>query len=350
VATAALRDDRELPRPLRRHQDMTTFTSARAVLIAVLVLPLGLAACAADDAPAASPTSGPGATPTSTPAAPTPTVIPTPAPTATPAAKTLSLTELKYRVLDAFPDFFWCDPDFYPVARRDEQELANERFPDIQADSAQFQVILTRLALLGSNFTPEQKLAVYREYKRLAAVLLEPSGSEYLFAVRVSSDRNSGETVKGAISTSGQVTVTSRELGFITCPICLTEGTLIDTPTGPVPIEQLTAGMPVWTLSLEGTRVEATVMRTGSSPAGAGQLAVRVTLDDGRMLLVSPRHPDAQGRAVGSLVPGDVLDGAAVTSARFFPYTGAATHDILPSGPTGLYWADGVLLGSTLAP
>jgi hypothetical protein len=30
------------------------------------------------------------------------------------------------------------------------------------------------------------------------------------------------------------------------------------------------------------------------------------------------------------------------------PYT-SATYDLLPSGPTGTYFADGVLLGSTLA-
>ena len=30
-------------------------------------------------------------------------------------------------------------------------------------------------------------------------------------------------------------------------------------------------------------------------------------------------------------------------------YEGRATFDLLPSGPTGDYFADGVLLGSTLA-
>jgi hypothetical protein len=32
------------------------------------------------------------------------------------------------------------------------------------------------------------------------------------------------------------------------------------------------------------------------------------------------------------------------------PYEGSATYDLLPSGDTGLYWADGILLGSTLNP
>jgi hypothetical protein len=35
----------------------------------------------------------------------------------------------------------------------------------------------------------------------------------------------------------------------------------------------------------------------------------------------------------------------AATSLRLHD---GATYDLLPSGPTGAYWADGVLLGSTL--
>jgi len=57
--------------------------------------------------------------------------FPTPElPTAIPTlpSSSLSPTELKYRVLDKFPDFFFCDPDFYPIARDDELTLALQRF------------------------------------------------------------------------------------------------------------------------------------------------------------------------------------------------------------------------------
>ena len=56
----------------------------------------------------------------------------------------------------------------------------------------------------------------------------------------------------------------------------------------------------------------------------------------------------ADGRPLGILRSGAVLDGARVVSAEREPYSGAATYDILPSGATGLYWANGVLLASTL--
>ena len=55
------------------------------------------------ETPAPPPTEGPSPTPVP------PTLIPTL------SASSLSPTELKYRVLDQFPDFFFCDPDFYPV-------------------------------------------------------------------------------------------------------------------------------------------------------------------------------------------------------------------------------------------
>jgi hypothetical protein len=54
------------------------------------------------------------------------------------------------------------------------------------------------------------------------------------------------------------------------------------------------------------------------------------------------------GRPLSSLSSGDTLDGARVTGVSVVPYGGERTFDLLPAGPTGAYWADGVLLGSTL--
>ncbi len=72
-------------------------------------------------------------------------------------------------------------------------------------------------------------------------------------------------------------------------------------------------------------------------------------LADGRKLFASPAHPTADGRALSDLLPGDLLDGSRITQIEQTVYTGGATYDILPSGPTGFYWANGILLGSTLA-
>ena len=40
----------------------------------------------------------------------------------------LSQTELKYRLFEKFGETFYCDPDFYPIPRREENELAVEKF------------------------------------------------------------------------------------------------------------------------------------------------------------------------------------------------------------------------------
>jgi hypothetical protein len=75
---------------------------------------------------------------------------------------------------------------------------------------------------------------------------------------------------------------------------------------------------------------------------------VRLVLSDGRAVSVSPGHPTADGRRVGDLVAGEDYDGATIASATRVSYDGGSTFDVLPAGATGFYWANGVLLGSTL--
>jgi hypothetical protein len=45
---------------------------------------------------------------------------------------------------------------------------------------------------------------------------------------------------------------------------------------------------------------------------------------------------------------GDTLDGGTVVSVTAVPFDGL-TFDILPDGGSGFYWANGILLKSTLA-
>jgi hypothetical protein len=75
---------------------------------------------------------------------------------------------------------------------------------------------------------------------------------------------------------------------------------------------------------------------------------VRLVLADGRTVLVSPGHQTPDAGVVGELRPGRSFEGSTVVSARRIPYSGGFTFDLLPSGPTGTYFANGVLLGSTL--
>jgi hypothetical protein len=126
-------------------------------------------------------------------------------------------------------------------------------------------------------------------------------------------------------------------------------GTRIDTPDGPVAVENLRAGMLVWTVNASGERIAMPVLRVGGTLAPANHQVVRLILEDGRELYISPGHPTADGRRIGQLRAGDSLDGARIVSVERIPYPGGATYDLLPAGDTGYYWANGILIGSTLA-
>jgi hypothetical protein len=97
-----------------------------------------------------------------------------------------------------------------------------------------------------------------------------------------------------------------------------------------------------------GRRIAGTVIAIGSTPAPAGHRVVRLELADGRSVLASPGHPLADGRLLGDLRAGDAVDGSRVLSADRIPYAGDDTYDLVASGPTGVYLAGGIPLGSTL--
>ena len=287
--------------------------------------------------------------------APTPppaTVAPTPSPTIAPApGGSLSLAQLKYRIVDRFGRLWFCDPDFYPVARADEGDLAEQRFPEIQKDAPTFSAIVAHLGY-GQlpSYTHEQKLAIYRDWKMLNALRLDPAGGSYHFNARFTPDGRTGALVDGTVDPSGVIVVASQTpSGPPPCPICLARGTKIATPSGPVAVEDLREGSIVWTTDATGARAAARVLVVGSMTAPADHEVVHLVTADGRELYASPKHPLADGRPLGELRPGDPLDGSVVVSATLVPYSLGTTFDLLPAGATGMYWADGIPLGSTIA-
>ena len=269
--------------------------------------------------------------------------MPTPVPTLFVPA------ELKYLVLEEFPDFFFCDPDYYPIAREDETALAQQRFPELQANQEEFLAILDHLGLAGTaTFTDDQKLAIYRQHKKLNALYFEPSGDKYKFQIQTGVEGQQGQVITATISSGGSIDVLERQDAFPTCPICLAAETLIDTPRGPVRVDALRVGDPVWTANEAGQRVEAVLWQVGRVRVPASHLMIHITLNDGREVSASAGHPTADGRSLANLTLGDFLDGALITSLERVPYTEMYTFDILPSGKTGHYWANGVLLASTI--
>lgn len=131
------------------------------------------------------------------------------------------------------------------------------------------------------------------------------------------------------------------------CPICLSENTTIDTPYGYVSVKSIHEGDAVWTSDIHGSRKIVKVLKTTKIQVKNHQMS-RIKLDDGRQVYASPGHLLADGRPIGSIVVGDIVDGARVIIAELVPYQGDYTYDILPSGDTRTYWANGVLLRSTI--
>jgi len=264
----------------------------------------------------------------------------------------LPVPQLKFAVIDSVGKPVYCDPDFYPIARAGgEQANAIAMYPQIKADTETYAAIVAHEHLPSGDLTDEQKLTVYRAWKLLRVVSLSQSGNEYAFQYRVQSKSGSAafEIVTGTVRVDGVVAVSSRVAsGPPVCPICLAASTLIATPHGSVRVTDVRVGMVVWTQAADGSRVAAAVIEVGGMEAPAGHEMVHLVLADGRELMVSPGHRTADGRAIGSLTVGDPLDGSTVARWELVPYAGGRTYDLLPAGATGRYWANGVLLSSTL--
>src|ERR1700693_2715171 len=272
----------------------------------------------------------------------------TPAPVGAP----LTITQLKFAVLDSVGLPVSCDPDFYPIARQGgEQASAIAKYPQIQADPELYPAIIAHEKLSATDVTDQEKLVIYRVYKNLNALTLTKAGDSYglSFRVRSTSGAASYLLVTGTVRVDGAVTVSSRTpTGAPNCPICLAAATLISTPAGNVRVTDIKPGLLVWTAGADGARIAAPVLEVGSIQVPAGHLMVHLVLADGRELLASPGHRTAEGRQLGSLAVGDHLDGSTITRWELVPYSGDRTYDLLPAGKTGTYWASGILLSSTL--
>ncbi|MEO8207414.1 MAG: Hint domain-containing protein, partial [Chloroflexota bacterium] len=263
--------------------------------------------------------------------------------------------DLKLVIVRSFGALWYCDPDYYPVARADEIDSARERWPDVVADSEAFVALASAFGLLPTDpFSDEQKLDIYRSWKVLNAIALETAGNgtwRFDYLAEPAGAATDGTRTSGTISISGAISIAEQVAASAPlCPICLARGTIIETPSGGLPVEGLSLGDAVWTLDAAGRRVEGLVIALASTSAPLSHRVVHLVLADGRTVTASPGHPLADGRRLGTLGLGDVVSGSLVTVADLGPYGAGRTYDIVVSGPTGTYLVDGIAMGSTLRP
>jgi hypothetical protein len=284
----------------------------------------------------------------------------TPGPTIIPGATggaPLTAGQLRLLLIDTFGPRWYCDPDVYPVAHGSEQDRALERFAEMQAEGGGdlYQHVAAKLGIdLGGPLTDAEKLAIYEVWKVALTIPLDPIGDgtyRFDYLGQPAEGATTGTRTGGTVDSTGKITIDQQAAsGEPMCPICLARGTLIDTPDGPIAVDALRLGDPIWSLDASGNRIAATVIAVGSTTAPADHRVIRVTLVDGRSVTASPGHPLADGRTFEDLAVGDLVGGTAVATLESLPYSGGETFDLVASGPTGTYLSSGIALGSTLAP
>jgi hypothetical protein len=255
---------------------------------------------------------------------------------------------LRYTLLSHYPTFAFCDPDLYPVARGDQPAAADAWWASVNRGSPEVQAILAQNTL-REPLTAAGRLTAYSDHKKLTAIAMTQVALGYEYQLSIStSGGQPNQTVAGTILLDGSIRETSRRPSPGGCPICLEPGTRIATPGGDVPVSLIRPGDRVWTADSLGNRVAAPVEQITSRATPGPHLMLRLALSDGRVLVAAGAHPAADGTFLRQLRVGSPYDGATIAAVDWVQSTAAMTFDLLPAGPTGTYWANEILVGSTL--
>jgi hypothetical protein len=113
-----------------------------------------------------------------------------------------------------------------------------------------------------------------------------------------------------------------------------------------VPIHSLAVGDLVYSIH-GGQIVPVSILETNRVGVHAHRV-VRVNLATGAVLEISPGHPTADGRLFADVQVGDRLGGVEIVALEIIPYAYDHTYDILPASDSGVYFAGGAPIGSTL--
>ncbi len=136
--------------------------------------------------------------------------------------------------------------------------------------------------------------------------------------------------------------------GFCHTCRCLPGDSLVDTPDGLRTLSSLSVGDPIYSRNRLGVRVATTIRMVSRVQVMSSHEVIEVRLQDGRRVTGSAPHPLADGRTLGQLQVGDMVDDARVQSVSRLPYQETLLWDLFPAGETGVYFVNGIPLHTTL--
>ena len=129
---------------------------------------------------------------------------------------------------------------------------------------------------------------------------------------------------------------------------CLSKGTLIWTPEGNIPVENLKKGDWVYT-KVAGQIIAKPLLKVSRVLAGEGHKLVKITFDNDTVLMISALHPlENYKENIGNLKALQYYDGLKVERIENIDYQYQYTYDILPEGGSGTYFTHNIQMGSTL--
>ncbi|MCP4440242.1 MAG: hypothetical protein GY810_14960 [Aureispira sp.] len=245
-------------------------------------------------------------------------------------------------------------PQAYPVqlkfgVKNDLRSNLNELLPDV-AQGGKNYVLKPKEEIL--NIAKKEGRGIVKGGQSWNYERFEYSKEHGCFVWRYTytkiNKRYQGKRIKLLINaTTGEVLYKDIEYD-VSMRKCLPKGTLISTPFGRLPVEQLQPNTLVYTLNEQKEKVAAPLQKVESLPVGKKHRLIRVTLEDSTVLVVSEGHPLDDYWGVEYLANRIVYNGKKIEKVERLLMQIEQTWDLLPSSTTGVYWANGVCLGSTM--
>src|SRR5262245_30055534 len=113
-------------------------------------------------------------------------------------ATTASVWRLRYALLSHYPDFAYCDPDLYPVAREDQQAAADAWWATVNHGSAEVQAIFAQRNL-REPLSAAQRLTAYSDHKKLNAIVMTQTSGGYQYTLSIGASGEPNQTVSGVV-------------------------------------------------------------------------------------------------------------------------------------------------------